>query len=95
MKKRIVLLLAFSIFAAATPTTRAWDDGSFEAVAADVVVVRPFGLVATLLGSALFVVSLPIAAISQSTTETADALVLTPARMTFTRPLGEMSTLSE
>jgi hypothetical protein len=95
MKKRIPLLLAISFFAATAPDTSAWEDGSFEAVAADVIVVRPLSFVATILGSALFVISLPVAAISDSTADTAEALVFKPGRMTFTRPVGEMSTLAD
>lgn len=95
MKKRILPLLTVLLVATSAPAAHAWDDGSFEAVAADIVVVRPFSFVATVLGSALFVVSLPVAAISGSTAETAEALVFTPGRMTFTRPLGEVSTLGD
>ena len=96
MKTRVILLFTIFLFAAVTPaTSAAWEDGSFEAVAADITVVRPFSFVATVLGSALFVVSLPVAAISGSTAETAEALLFTPGRMTFTRPVGEMSTLSD
>lgn len=95
MKKRIFVFLVVALFTASAPVAHAWEDGSFEAVAADIVVVRPFSFVATVLGSALFVVSLPVAAISGSTSETAEALVYTPGRMTFTRPLGEVSTLAD
>ena len=93
MKRRLFMFFIAVLFTTASPVARAFDDGSFEAVSADIVVVRPVGFVATVLGSALFVVSLPIAAISGSTKDTAEALVYTPARLTFTRPLGELSTL--
>jgi hypothetical protein len=62
-------------------------------VAADAVVIRPACLVATVLGSAFFVVSLPVAAISKSVKQTADTLVVKPANATFTRPLGNMDAL--
>jgi hypothetical protein len=94
MKRRIVVsLVSLLLLAASTPRVHAFDDSSYEAVAADALVVRPLGLVATVLGSALFVVTLPVAAISGSTHETAEALVLKPARFTFKRPMGDMSAM--
>jgi hypothetical protein len=64
-------------------------------VAADTLVVRPVCLVATVIGSGLFIVSLPIAAISRSVKKTAHVLVVRPARATFTRPLGDMEALDD
>ena len=46
-----------------------------------------------MLGSAIFVVALPVAAISKSVKKTADTLVAKPAKATFTRPLGDMDAL--
>lgn len=93
MRRILVLMLSAIFLAATTPRASAFDDGSFEAVAADALVVRPVSFVATILGSAIFVVALPIAAISNSTSQTAEALVLKPGRATFTRPMGELSSL--
>ena len=94
MKRRIVMMLFCLVFlAASTPNTSAFDDGSFEAVAADIIVVRPGCFIATVLGSALFLIALPVAAISGSTHDTAEALVLHPARLTFQRPMGELSSM--
>jgi hypothetical protein len=64
-------------------------------VAADALVVRPACLVATVVGSAVFVVALPWAAISKTVKKTANALVAKPANATFTRPLGDMDALKE
>jgi hypothetical protein len=64
-----------------------------EGIAADIVVVRPLCLVATVVGSALFVVALPVAALSKSVRKTGNALVVKPAQATFTRPLGEFESL--
>ena len=93
MRRILILMLSAIFLAATTPNTSAFDDGSFEAVAADALVVRPFSFVATVLGSVIFVIALPVAAISNSTSETAEALVLKPGRATFTRPMGELSSL--
>jgi hypothetical protein len=64
-------------------------------VAADALVVRPACLVATVVGSAVFVVALPWAAASKSMKSTAKALVVAPANATFVRPLGDMEALRE
>jgi len=62
-------------------------------IAGDVFVIRPAYFVGTVLGSAVFIVALPIAVISRSVKDTADTLVVQPAKATFTRPLGDFSTL--
>ena len=93
MRRILILMLSAMFLDATTPRTSAFDDGSFEAVAADALVVRPFSFVATLVGSAIFIIALPVAAISNSTSQTAEALVLKPGRATFTRPMGELSSL--
>ena len=70
-----------------------YDNNGTLNVAADAVVVRPACLVATVLGSAIFVVVLPVSAISKSVKTTAHALVARPAKATFTRPMGDMDAL--
>jgi hypothetical protein len=95
MKRTFILFCAAALLSASAPRAHAFDDNSFEAVAADAIVVRPLAFVATIIGSVLFVVSLPVAAISGSTAQTAEALVLRPARATFTRPLGDLSSLTD
>jgi hypothetical protein len=64
-------------------------------IVADVLLVRPGCFVATVIGSAVFVASLPIAAISRSVRRTAHIMVVKPARATFTRPLGDLDTLQD
>jgi hypothetical protein len=59
----------------------------------DIVLVRPACLVATVLGTAIFVISLPIAASSRSIRRSAHTFVIRPARATFTRPLGNLEEL--
>ncbi len=55
----------------------------------DAVLGRPVGLAATVIGGAMFVVSLPVTATSGSIKSSANSLVGKPARFTFTRPLGD------
>ena len=57
-------------------------------MAGDILVARPFGMVLTLVGSALFVVSLPFTALGGNVSEAADVLVVGPAKETFVRCLG-------
>lgn len=59
------------------------------AMTADLVFVRPLGIVATVLGCAVFVVSLPFSALGSNTKEASQKLVKDPARFTFKRPLGD------
>jgi len=55
----------------------------------DLIVVRPLGLVATLGGSAIFIVSLPFSALGGNAEDALESLVVSPAEFTFKRPLGE------
>jgi hypothetical protein len=61
---------------------------SAAAMTADVLIARPLGIVATVLGSAVFVVSLPFSAAGGNVEQAADALVMGPVRETFVRCLG-------
>jgi len=71
------------------------SEGDGVNMVADIVLVRPACLVATAVGSVFFIIALPIAAISKSTKKAANALVVQPAKATFTRPLGDMGSLME
>ena len=94
MRTRILCLAVAALFLfGSTLPSRAFSDGSPEAITADVLLVRPACLVATILGSAVFVIALPVAAISKSTDKAADALIKGPAKATFTRPVGDFSAL--
>jgi len=96
MKAKLVTticVLAFSL--ASVASSPASEHSGPLTVATDAVVIRPACLVATVLGSAVFVVALPAAAISKSVKRTANTLVAKPANATFTRPLGDMNALME
>jgi len=64
------------------------DEPSAGEMTADMIVARPLGLVATVLGTATFVVSLPFSALGGNVGEAADALVVGPGKATFVRCLG-------
>lgn len=96
MKTKLLTLLCVLAVSlgSVTPCAASTDNGPLEVVA-DVLIVRPGCFVATVLGSALFVVALPAAAISRSVPQTAETLVVTPAKATFSRPVGDMTSLME
>lgn len=62
---------------------------SAEAMAADAIFVRPISFVATILGTGLFIVSLPFSILGGNVDDAGSNLVLKPAKTTFIRPLGE------
>jgi hypothetical protein len=55
----------------------------------DLVVVRPLGVAATVIGTVLTVVGLPFTIPSGSVESSARELIVKPAEYTFSRPLGE------
>jgi hypothetical protein len=91
MKTRsLAVTLCVLILAMTAPSASIASEGNGPAnMLIDVLVARPITFAATVIGSALFVVSLPIAATSHSTKSSAKFLVVGPAHDTFTRPLGD------
>jgi len=93
MKTKILILLcAITMGMGNISVSRAANDDDIATIT-DVTLVRPGCFLATIIGSAVFVVALPIAALSGSVKRTADTLVLFPAQATFTRPLGDFTSL--
>lgn len=90
--KFFIVLCACLMTLGGVSTSRASDDDAIAAIA-DVAVVRPGCFVATVIGSAFFVVALPFAAVSGSVKATANTLVVQPAQATFTRPVGDFTSL--
>jgi hypothetical protein len=92
-----VLALAFVVmpsFSAAQQDDTISGDKAADMVV-DVVVMRPLGLVATVVGTVLTVVALPFTIPSGSVESSARELILKPAEYTFKRPLGDFSNSSE
>jgi hypothetical protein len=61
---------------------------SAAAMVFDGLIVRPITLVATIIGGALWLVTLPFSVLGGNAGEAADTLVLEPAAATFLRCLG-------
>ena len=94
MKTKLITVLCVLaiVFSTATPASAA--DDAVEIIS-DAALVRPGCLVATVIGTAIFIAILPIALPSRSVKKTAHTLVVAPAKATFTRPLGDFASLKE
>lgn len=99
LQARVALIVAVCfvwatclVHAADSPSIARDRDGDVtaEAILADGLVVRPFGVLATALGSVAFVLTLPFTIPTKSVNKTAQKLVVDPARYTFTRPIGQL-----
>ena len=71
-------------------TATGGSDVSAEAIIADGFILRPAGVLATIVGSVAFVVTLPFSIPTRSVDKAAQRLVVDPARYTFVRPLGQI-----
>lgn len=83
-----IALFLNTVSTASLADTVTGDKGSDMLV--DLVVLRPIGLVSTIVGSAVFVVALPFTIPSGSVGASACELVKRPAAYTFSRPLGDL-----
>lgn len=66
------------------------DAPTAEQMTVDLIVMRPLSLAGTLLGTAVFIVALPINALTLNFADPARRLILEPAKYTFVRPLGDL-----
>jgi hypothetical protein len=86
-----LLLAATTVHAeGTTPYPEQGDDrpGGL-AMAADLVLGRPLGLVGSVIGTAVFIAGLPFEVLSGDVAGPGRRLVVEPLEFTFTRPLGE------
>jgi hypothetical protein len=92
MKARLFTTALCVLALLLSTVTPAYASGDTDAttLAVDVVVARPVSFALTIVGSALFVVALPVAAVSGSIDKAAKTLVVAPAKDTFVRPLGDL-----
>jgi opacity protein-like surface antigen len=82
-------LLALALCFPALSSAEELEDGpSLGAIFGDVVFARPVLFAITAVGTALYVVSLPVTLLTGNAGDAGDALVMTPAAATFTRCLG-------
>ena len=95
LKYMVVLTVSFLLFFHLAPLALAEDH--YESMgekggymAADLVVLRPMGIIATAVGSLVYVISLPFSLSGGNQGKAFQKLVADPAKYTFERPLGEM-----
>jgi hypothetical protein len=91
MKSKLLttVLCVLALLCSTVSPAFASGDTDATSVAVDVMVARPVSLAMTVIGSVLFVVSLPVSVPSHSIGKAAHSLVAAPAKDTFTRPLGD------
>ncbi len=94
-KRLTTILCVLALLVSTSTPALANEGGDAASVAVDVVVARPVTLALTIVGSVLFVVSLPVAIPSGSVNKAANTLVVAPAKDTFTRPLGDLDDFLE
>ena len=89
MKKiAVAMLITITLIISSAP---AFGHDQDMEITMDVLIVRPAGLAAIVVGAAVFIVALPIAVSSRSVGTTAQALVVSPCKYTFVRPIGDFS----
>ena len=91
-RKSLVAVVATALLAASPLATAAvrYGDPNFSTMLIDGAIARPLGLGATVVGTAIWIVTLPFSALGGNVGEAADKLIIEPARFTFVRPLGEL-----
>ena len=96
LKKLIISFTLISVISFSVPAFAEAEAKKYDPLFAlvDVVILRPLGLCATILGSALFVGLSPVTALAQITPphdafdQMGHILVMTPVDFTFSRPIG-------
>jgi len=88
----IALLLLAPLGTAVTAAEKSLREGEEKSgkMVADLLLVRPAGIVATILGGAVFILGSPFSALGGNIKETYEQLLVAPARYTFVRPLGDI-----
>ena len=66
------------------------EDASGSAMFVDFLFLRPVGLIATVIGTATFVVTSPFSALGGNIRGAGATLVVEPVKYTFLRPLGDI-----
>jgi hypothetical protein len=87
-KLSVAVLFALVLSSASLRAAEAYE-WRFARVTTDILIARPFTFAATVLGGALWTVTLPITAPTRTAEESFDALVRQPFELTFDRELGE------
>jgi hypothetical protein len=85
----VILTLTFIPFGSAVLAQEEAEDVDIPGkMAVDILLARPIGIISTVLGTALFIISLPFSALGGNTKQAYENLIAKPAKYTFKRPLG-------
>ena len=68
-----------------------FEENSAEQMFVDFFFLRPLGIAATAVGTAVFIISLPFSASGGNVKEAFCKMIAEPAQFTFARPLGDLS----
>ena len=94
-KLSLVIFLITSIvfipfgMSALAGSSNANDDITAGAMAADVLFVRPLGIVSVVVCAAVYIVALPFAAMGGNVNEVTQQMIVKPVKFTFKRPIGD------
>lgn len=88
IKKTLLVLSAMLVFALPTHAEEIQETPSAAAMVFDGLIVRPITLVATAVGTVLWVATLPFSLLGGNAGDAGETLVLEPAAATFLRCLG-------
>lgn len=99
MRRCLLLAALMTVLALQSPVwaQERTSDGPFfpqvdsDAMVIDALILRPMGVVGTVIGTVAFVVTLPISLLAGNAGEAADKMVVEPFEYTFMRPLGRRS----
>jgi hypothetical protein len=91
MKKMVIATLMVLTLISTSVPALADEGGGAPEMVVDVLIARPAGFVTIFLGTAVFIVALPFAALSKSVEPVVQTLVVAPFKFTFTRPVGDFS----
>jgi len=96
LKRLVIIFLVLGLIAQFHNAACAAGDGkgssskpSASAIAADIVFLRPIGLIGTVLGTCGFIVTLPVTIPLKKVDAIGKDLVIAPFHYTFERPLGK------
>jgi hypothetical protein len=85
----ICLITAFVLVPLGNEALAAGKEPSAGAMIADTFFARPLGLASTIVGSGVFIVSIPFSALGENASTAFQKLVKDPFVFTFSRPLGD------
>ncbi|NRB37836.1 MAG: hypothetical protein HRU20_05120 [Pseudomonadales bacterium] len=84
----MAILLSFPKMAFASNSSVIVEKPTALAMTGDLIIARPFLLAITVIGTAVFLVSLPFSLLGGNTAEAGSTLVMGPVESTFMRCLG-------